>query len=108
MMTPAQQLTRAAATLDALRIAIHAVPPRDENETAADYGRRLREWGWSQSTLAKLAGAVMCAASDEIDLPVQAVEPSRNVTKGRPIIGDRPMTAAERQQRHRASQQEDA
>jgi hypothetical protein len=69
------QLSRAAATLGALRIAIHAVPPRDENETAADYGRRLREWGWQQSTLGKLAGGIMCAASDEIDLPEQAVEP---------------------------------
>jgi hypothetical protein len=71
------QLARAAATLGALRTAIGMVPLRDENEDAGAYGRRLRDWGWSQSTLAKLAGAIMCAASDEIDLPVQAVEPDK-------------------------------
>jgi hypothetical protein len=79
--------------------ALEAVPARADDEALDDWASRAHRWALARPVIDRLAVALMRAAADEaVTKPADPIS-----SPGRPTIGDRPMTGAERMQRHRES-----
>jgi hypothetical protein len=87
-----------------IKRALSIVPPIVEGESVRDYESRITAWTVGRPRVEWAAASLTFAAAQLSALDTVTKPESNFVTRvGRPAIGDRPMTAAERQQRHRAS-----
>jgi hypothetical protein len=98
-MSPSEIIRRALAT----------VPPIAPDEALDAYEARLAAWTVRRPKVEWAAASLTFAAAQLSALDTVTKPETNFVTRvGRPTIGDRPMTAAERQQRRRASNMETA
>jgi hypothetical protein len=85
------------------RRALDSVPTPDPDEPLVDWHSRAHRWAIPRPVIDQAAAVLMRVAADGAEKAVTKPESNFVTRVGRPSIGGKPMTAAERQQRHRES-----